>query len=730
MLYRIMKNYILSLTIVLGLLFSCTTKNEIPKPPLAPKQPTVDEYFGQKIEDPYRNLENLEDSTIINWFKAQDNYARNILNNIPKADELYKKIETIESRTDFTIGSVHITDRGSVFYTKTLKNDKNSKLYYKEFTDAREEVLLFDPSNYKTQDKIEYHISYFKPNWDGSAVAIAVSKEGDEIAEIIFIQTENGQQIAETLTHTDPGGTGGIQWLPDNSGIIYQHFQTTDHKDPEFYLDIASVIYKLEDKADINTVIFSRKHNTNLDIEPADFPIIRYDKKWGNYIIGSLSGVNSFEDTYIAEIENENYDNLNWKLLFKEEDKVAQYDIIKDSLYFISEYNADYRKICKTSVLNPDFKNPEVLIPEQRDIKINDFRYLNDKLYYSTQRFGIEAKVYAYSNGETVQISTEQSPGRISLKNYNDQLYALMTTWNRPVTWYILDPKRNTFRRSNVKPEIDYPEFKDITSEVVYVKSHDDEIVPMTIIYNKGLELDGKNSTMLLGYGSYGTTYSTFFYTQFMIWISEGGIIAIPHVRGGGAKGDSWHKAGFKTTKPNTWKDAIACTEYLIEKKYTSAQHTLIFGISAGGILLGRAITERPDLYAAAIGSEAFINAMRSEFQVSGPDNVKEFGTVKDSSEFRALYEMDAYHHIGKDINYPATLFSTGMKDQRVPAWDPAKFIARLQEYNTSEKPVMMMVNFNRGHLVNISDSEFNKEMAQKWAFGFWQTGHPDYQPE
>ncbi len=234
----------------------------------------------------------------------------------------------------------------------------------------------------------------------------------------------------------------------------------------------------------------------------------------------------------------------------------------------------------------------------------------------------------------------------------------------------------------------------------------------------------------MVGYGAYGTSIRPSYSKKIISWALEGGIFAIAHVRGGGEKGDAWYKGGFKETKPNSWKDLIACTKYLISNKYTSPKNMAINGGSAGGITVGRAMTERPDLFAAVIIDVGTLNTIRAETAFNGENNAKEFGTVKDFNEFKWLLEMDSYHNTEKGISYPATLAITGMNDSRVPPWHSAKFIAKLRECNISKNPILLDVKFKSGHGSNDSKNEKYEGIANVLAFAFWQTGHPDYQPK
>jgi prolyl oligopeptidase len=201
----------------------------------------------------------------------------------------------------------------------------------------------------------------------------------------------------------------------------------------------------------------------------------------------------------------------------------------------------------------------------------------------------------------------------------------------------------------------------------------------------------------------------------------------VAHVRGGGEKGEAWRLAGFKATKPNTWKDFISCAEWLINNKYTSSDHLIAEGGSAGGIMVGRAITERPDLFAAALNRVGVTNSLRFEVSASGAWNSTEFGTLKDSLESRYLFEMDAVYHVKDNVKYPAVLNTAGMADGRVPEWQPGKFAAALQYSSVSNKPVLLQVYFKGGHWGESGKSK-NVNAANEMAFALWQAGHPDFQ--
>jgi prolyl oligopeptidase len=241
------------------------------------------------------------------------------------------------------------------------------------------------------------------------------------------------------------------------------------------------------------------------------------------------------------------------------------------------------------------------------------------------------------------------------------------------------------------------------------------------------MQINGQNPVFMCGYGAYGYSLYPSFSPQKLLWTLQGGILAYAHVRGGGELGNKWYKDGYKTTKANTWNDMIHCAEYLIDHKYSSAGKMVINGRSAGGITVGRAMTERPDLFAAVIPEVGLLNPLRVEESPNGPVNVPEFGTVKDSVECMALLAMDSYHHVKDGVKYPAILITAGINDPRVIAWQPAKFAARLQAATSSNKPVLFFLDFETGHGFGNTKTKNFENIADAFSFAFWQIGHPDF---
>ncbi len=263
--------------------------------------------------------------------------------------------------------------------------------------------------------------------------------------------------------------------------------------------------------------------------------------------------------------------------------------------------------------------------------------------------------------------------------------------------------------------------------EEVEAIGHDGVSIPLSLVYNKLIKRDGSNVVLMKGYGSYGNSSTPWFNAYYLPLMNKGVIIAVTHPRGGGEKGEQWHNASKKINKPNTWKDFTSCAEYLIKNGYTSPKHIVGEGASAGGILIGRAITERPDLFAASLHVVPISNSLRHENRMNGATDANEFGTVKDSLEAMSLIEKDAYLHVKKDVAYPAVLAVAGINDTRVPAWQPGKLVAALQS-SVSERPHLLLVQYEGGHMMSDDKYVQFRNAANELAFALWQAGHKDFQ--
>ena len=309
----------------------------------------------------------------------------------------------------------------------------------------------------------------------------------------------------------------------------------------------------------------------------------------------------------------------------------------------------------------------------------------------------------------------------ISSSTNHKDIYIRSASWIHAGRMQVYDHEESTIKILDLEPAGQFDNPEGLTSERIMVTSHDGIQVPLSLIYQKSLQRNGTNPTILSGYGSYGSAQSVYYHASRLAWLEKGGIIAIAHVRGGGEYGKEWHLMGQKSNKPNTWKDFISCAEYLIDKGYTSEQYLAGQGGSAGGILIGRAITERPDLFQCAIINVGCMDMLRMETTTNGVPNIKEFGSVITKEGFDALLAMSSFHHVADGVNYPAVLSTHGINDPRVEPWFSAKMTARLQAATSGNRPILFRVDYDAGHGIGSTKMQRYEKQADIWAFLFWQ---------
>jgi prolyl oligopeptidase len=689
--------------------------------PATPKKTIVDNYFGMQVSDNYRWLENTKDSTVQKWFKAQADYTNSVIDKIQGRDSLIKTLKYYDSLEPFKIRGI-IKKGGRYFYKKTLPAENVGKLYYRTGENGKE-ILLYNPLPIKGK---QYSINYFQPSEDGKKIAFGISVSGSETSTIYVMNVDTKKLYPEKIY---PSWFGVSGWSADNKGFIYTIQNSGDNMAMNSMTDTRSMYHVVGTKPATDKLIFSRKKYPHLGITPEDLCFVGYSEDL-KYIFGILAGVNREINCFYAPTTELFKSTIGWKRLFKIDDHVTNFVFKGDDVYMLTYEGATKFKITKTNVKKFSVADAETIIPEQQ-ATIDNISRGKDFMYFTTND-GINSRAYQYDfvKGKSEEIKLPVSGtayvGPVDIKSNEVQLG--ITAWKQPFTIYDYNPLTGVVKPSVWTPKVEYPGVEDVVVEEKEIKGLDGTTIPLTIMYNKNVKRDGSAVCYMTGYGAYGISSTPYFSIYELALMNKGVIVAETHVRGGGEKGQDWYKAGYKTTKPNTWKDFIASGQYLVDNHYTSTAHLIGEGTSAGGVLIGRAITERPDLFAAAISNVSCSNALRMENSPNGLNNTKEFGTVKDSVEARGLYEMDAFQHVKEGTAYPAVICIGGMNDPRVIVWQPGKFAAALQNATTSGKPVLMSVNYDNGHFTENKEISY-RNFANQYAFALWQAGHPDFQP-
>jgi prolyl oligopeptidase len=437
---------------------------------------------------------------------------------------------------------------------------------------------------------------------------------------------------------------------------------------------------------------------------------------------------------FMADMKDAQAGRAQWRRLVDGADQISDLTLGQHQgqpvVYLRSAKGAPRFQVLRLSLAQGDLAKADVVVPHGEGV-ITSMSGARDALYL-TRRMGVNTGLWRLAHdGGALEEVTLPLAGTVDLRQASstqDGVIARVSAWTRAGTDYRWDPARKTATPLVLAHVGAFDAPSGIQAREVMVRSHDGVMVPASILARSDIKLDGSNPTLLYGYGAYGSVESPGYSPTRLAWLERGGIYVFAHVRGGGVLGDDWYRAGHKTTKPNTWKDGIAVAEWLIANGYTSRQKLGINGGSAGGIFVGRAITERPDLFAAAVPAVPVLDTVRSEQRANGVANVPEYGTVAKEDEFRGLLAMSSYHALKPGTQYPAVLLTHGVNDIRVDVWQSAKFAARLAATG-SAKPVLMLLDYEAGHGAGSSRLQAQERQASVWAFLLWQFGVKEFQP-
>src|SRR5438552_2235545 len=704
----------------------------LPSPPPAPKRVVVDEYYGNKIEDPYRYMEDLKSTEVQAWFKAQNDYTRSVLARIPGRDDLFKRIKQLDEGASTRVYDIRRLPGGRIFYQKRLASEDMAKLYTRDGMSAPEK-LLADPVKITPAGSPSFVINYYNASYDGSRVAYGASPGGSEDAVIHIVDVATGRESGETI---DRGWWGYPAWLPDGRSFLHNRMQKMLPGMAPTERELKSKVYLhvVGTDPEKDPVVFGYDVSPRVKIVPTDLPFV-WTQAGSPYVFGMVAhGVQNEITLYAAPIASITSTDIPWHKIVDVDDEVTDFAPHGEDVYLITHKGALRFKIIRTSIANPDIAHAEVVVPETEAV-IRGQTVAADAHYVFLLDGGISKVLrvpYSSSGNAAPQPVPLPLNGNVWVDASDPRVPGILlglTSWTKAAADYAYDPQTNSLTDTHLQPLGPYDNPQDIVSEEVKVASYDGTMVPLSIVHRRDIKLDGSNPTLLEGYGAYGITLDPYFDPKLLAWLEKGGVYAVAHVRGGGEYGEGWHLAGRLLTKHNTWRDFIAAGQYLVDHQYTSPAHLAGEGGSAGGITIGRAITERPDLFGAALDDVGISDALRVETSPNGPPNTPEFGSVKTAEGYQALYEMSSYHHVKDGTPYPAVMVVTGINDPRVTPWEPAKMTARLQAATSSGKPVLLRVDYEAGHGWGSTKTQTEQLLADQWSFLFWQLGAPGFQP-
>jgi prolyl oligopeptidase len=697
--------------------------------PVAPVQPVTTNYYGTEVVDPYRYMEDLADAKVQAWMKAQADGTRLRLDALPGRAALLARIHALRNADLERGGFVRRGDRW--FYEVFEPGAQVPKLYYRDGLNGPEHLLV-DPGQLGQGSGTHYSLDYFEPSWDGRLMAYGISAGGSEASVLHVLDVASGQSHPEAITRA---ADSIVAWRPDNRSFFYLRYPEPTPQTPpdQREYNARTYLHQLGVHTDGNgdAVVFGRGVSAKVDVPEGQgtYVVLAPGSAWAVAVANRNMDDNP-GTLYVAPLAQVKGATTPWRKIADVADGVTQISLRGDTLYFLSQNNAPRFKLMSMSLAHPDLASAKTIVPESGAV-LTSLGFDKEALYVRLRDGAVSRVLRMAPDGQHSQTLPMPFEGNVASPVIDPRENGALVGvrgWLQSNHVMFYDPSTGRSTDTGLVPPSSI-DTSAMESKEVFAISYDGTRVPMSLIYRRGLVLDGSHPTVLVGYGSYGISLEPRFSASSVAWVERGGVLAISHLRGGGEYGEGWHLAGQKLTKMNTILDFIACGQYLVDQHYTSPARLAGEGGSAGGITAGGALTWRPDLFGVILDSVGMSDTLRFEIGPNGPPNVPEFGSVSTEVGFHGLYAMSAYAHVRDGTAYPAVLFSTGANDPRVPPWQMLKMTARVQAATSSGRPVLLRVDYDAGHGVGSSASQSEANLADRWSFALWQMGDPEFQP-
>jgi prolyl oligopeptidase len=705
------------------------------KPPAAPVKTVTENYFGTKIADDYRYMEEFKDPAVQAWVKAQADYTDKILKEIPGRESLLKRIEELDAGAPFTLYGITRRANRDLFYFKQGASENVAKIYIRDGATSTERLLI-DPETFPKQNPQDHFtLSFYRVSPDGALLLYGSAASGSELTTLKVFDLKANRDLPDAIDRLE-AEYALPTWLPDSKSFTYSRRRklAADAPETEGYKFTQAFSHTLGKDSEKDPYLFGNGAVGSPAMGEMDFPavVVPMGSDW---VVGQIKHGDETDITlYAAPLGQLGSQEIEWSKVCDRTNLVTDFAVHQGDIFLLTAQDAPRFKIVRTSLSEPEIASAAVVVPASKFV-IDDLAVAQDALYVGRLE-GVPHKLLrvpfaANAKPEPIALPANEPSGNFEAVTPNlPGVFVRTRSWTHEGQLFYFNAATKKFTDTDLLPVGKFDSPKDLVSTEVMVTSHDGVEVPLSIIHRKDLKLDGMNPTMISGYGGYGHTQSMGYDPVNLGWFEQGGVIAIAHVRGGGTFGKEWHHAGRKSTKPNTWKDFIACAEYLVKAGYTQPSKLAGKGGSAGGILIGRSITERPDLFGAAQIAVGCTDMLRFETTMNGPPNIPEFGTVTKEDSFRELLAMSTLHQIKDGTKYPAVILTHGINDPRVEPWQSAKTTARLQAASASGKPVLFRVDYHSGHGIGSTKKQRQEEKADVWSFFLWQFGVPGFQPK
>ncbi len=705
------------------------------KPMRARLQPVTDVLWGERLVDPYRWMEDPSDRDWLPFMRSQAAYARARLDALPLRSRLLSRVAALSGEQTQVVYPRPAGDR--VFFEKRVAGAARFVLTVRlaDGPKGGTERVLVDPATLATAPQTAT-IDWWMPSPDGAYLVFGYSLGGSEAAVGRVVDVATGRLLPDTLAHVPYASPS---WLPDGSGFFYNRFAGLAAGDPAYYNDRSAWLHRIGTDQASDQRVMARGLHASVPMTAISSPDLQVGMGSDQVALIVREGyVRSFA-LYLAERAAVLSGKAVWRRVCGPDDGVADFAISGANLFLVSTAKTPQGQLLLASAASGSLASAKPLVPPG-DAVIDELNATRDGVFVTLNRGGEQSLQHVRADGSTqamalpfsgwiqsVAVAPTASPADPagaagaapeSRETSDATTLVRITSWLEPAVVFAVNSRTGLATRSDLQPPspIDLSPYE---SRRIMATARDGTKVPISIIARK--DRRGRPSPCLVQvYGAYQWPSQPIFDARAMALLEAGGMVATAHVRGGGEYGRAWHEAGMKANKPNTWRDLIDCCETLIAQGWTAKRRIAILGGSAGGIAVGRAMTERPDLFGAVISKVGMSNPLRAEFEPNGQPNVPEFGSVGTREGFLALKAMDSLHAVlgqAARLRYPPVLLSTGLNDARVAPHNAAKMAAALQAASPGSD-VLLRVDFDGGHVTNGSAKDkADAEYADDFAF-------------
>lgn len=677
--------------------------------PETKKVDTVDQYFDTQVADPYRWLEDDRSEETGAWVAAQNKVTFDHLDEIPFRDKLKSRLTELwnyeKVSAPFKRGAY------SYFYKNNGLQNQYVLYRYKTDGDAQDAEIFLDPNTFKEDGTISLGGVSFSKN--GGYAAYSISEGGSDWRKVLVMDTERMVLVGDTLKDVK---FSGLSWR-GNDGFYYSSYDKPKGSELSDKTDRHKLYYhKLGTPQKEDVLVFGGDPEEKYRYVGGG---VTEDQR---YLVVSASNATSGNKLYIMDFEQPKLGFIT--VVGDSNSDTSVIDTEGTTLYLSTNLNAPNKRVVTTDLSSPTSDNWQDIIPEQEHVLS-----INTAGGYLFAEYMVDAisQVFQYDYSGTqirqINLPGPGSAGGFGAKKEETELFYSFTNYTTPGSVYKMDIASGVSELF-ISPAIDFNS-EDYTSEQVFYQSKDGTQVPMIITYKKGVKRNGKNPTILYGYGGFNISLTPSFSIVNAVWLEQGGIYAVPNIRGGGEYGKTWHKAGTQMQKQNVFDDFIAAAEYLIDNDYTSSDYLAIRGGSNGGLLVGAVMTQRPDLMSVALPAVGVLDMLRYHTFTAGAGWGYDYGTAQDSPEmFEYLLGYSPVHNVRPGVSYPATMVTTGDHDDRVVPAHSFKFAAELQDKQSGVAPVLIRIETDAGHGAGTPVSKTIEQYSDIFGFTLFHMGY------